>query len=457
MGVLRQGGNAVDAAVAGAFAAFVAEPLLASPGGAGMLTLAKPGEPPAVVDFFPSFPSGRPEARDFFEVDVDFGSAIQRFHVGRASAAPPLALPGLIEAATRFGSLPLANLVAPAIRMAREGVVLGVEGAGVFALLWAIQELSRDAVALAGGARPSAGSVLKNLELAALLEELGDTSRVPERFTRALIEELGPEAGGLLSIADIEGAAPTVVAPREIRVGDWTILTSPRIGGALVGVILEQLFLREPHADEVAETLRFALASRAGHDARTTLSGRGSTTHLSTIDALGGIASVTLTNGEGCGHVLSGTGVQVNNFLGEEDLNPAGFHVHRPGTPLPTMIAPTIGLLHGAPVLGSGSGGSNRIRSVVSQVLYRVMRGEPVEHAVIAPRIHAESDDAWIELAERDHPEAIVRALEARFGRVHAFPNRAFYFGGANTVMVDAEGHTHAAGDPRRGGCVAYA
>lgn len=458
-GLLRHGGNAADAALAGAFAAFVAEPLLAGAGGAGMLTAALPGEAPVTVDFFSPAPGlgGRPEALDFFEIEIDFGSATQCFHVGRGAVAPPLALPGLLEAAARLASRPLPELVAPAVRMAREGVALGAEGAHVFHLLWPIQQVSSGAVALAGGAPPNEGTVLTNPALADLLEETARRGRTPPAFSDAIAAQFGPSAGGLLGAEDLAAARPVVGAPREVRLGDWTALTSPQIGGALVATILEHLFEDDPHDDEAAEALRVAEACRAGHDARAAFDARGSTTHVSVIDAAGGAASVTLTNGEGCGHVLEGFGVQMNNFLGEEDLNPRGFHRHAPGVPLPTMIAPTVGLHRGRPALALGSGGSNRIRSVVSQVLYRVVRGEPVEHAVIAPRIHAERDDAWIELAEREAPAAIVARLGGAFSRVHPFDGIAFYFGGVHAVLVDEEGRVHAAGDPRRGGAVAQA
>ena len=455
-GILRRGGNAVDAAIAGAFASFVAEPLLAGAGGAGMMTVALPGHAPAVVDFFPSMPGlgGRADALDFFEVEIDFGPAMQRFHVGRGSVAPPLALPGLAEAARRFARLPLAELVEPAVRMAREGVPLGAAGAHVYAVLWPIQCITPEATALAGGAPPREGSLLGNPALADLLEETAAVGDTPPRFTRAMLEALGPAAGGLVSEADL-ACGPRVVAPREVQLGDWSAFTSPRVGGGLAQIILERLFAEPPSPDPATEAARVAAASRAGHEARFA-AGRGSTTHVSVIDCDGGAAAVTLTNGEGCGTVIPDTGVQMNNFLGEEDLNPAGFHRHPPGTPLPTMIAPTIGLHRGRPALALGSGGSNRIRSVVSQVLYRVVRGEPLEHAVLAPRIHAERDDVWIELADRADPDATVARLGESFARVHPFAARAFYFGGVHAVLLDEDGRAHAVGDPRRDGAVAF-
>jgi len=163
---------------------------------------------------------------------------------------------------------------------------------------------------------------------------------------------------------------------------------------------------------------------------------------------------MTLTNGEGSGHCIPGTGIQLNNFLGEEDLNPGGFHEFDAGAPLPSMIAPTI-VRSDAGVLALGSGGANRIRSVVSQVLYRVaFQSVPLEDAVMAPRVHAEEREVWVELADRDHPERIVAKLEEAFGSVYTFPFRAFFFGGVHAVFARGDQVT-GIGDPRRGGAVA--
>src|SRR5690606_5047959 len=174
--------------------------------------------------------------------------------------------------------------------------------------------------------------------------------------------------------------------------------TSPRLGGRLVAMIMEELALGSIADDEAEEVLRRARASRSGHRARTGLpAARGSTTHISVVDQAGGAASVTLTSGEGCGHVVSGTGVHINNFLGEEDLNPTGFHLHRPGDALPTMIAPTIAVHRDGRVIALGSSGANRIRSAVSQVLHAIVRCQlPIEQAVAAPRVHGEDQGVWV-------------------------------------------------------------
>ena len=459
--VLRAGGNAVDAVVAAALASFVAEPLLASAGGSGMMTVALRDQEPAVVDFFSDTPGrgGVPDDPDFEGVVVDFGSATQTFHVGRGSAAVPLALPGLALAAARFGTLPLSDLVEPAARIARLGIPMAAETCWVFELLWPIVDRDADTRALysAHGGVPQPGELHMNPALSAILTDFGRLGETPPLVLSQMLAAFGPAQGGLLSPADVEAAKVLVLPPRRIQIGDWEVITSPRVGGRLLGVIVEALAAGKPAATDAEEAVRIARASLAGHRAREGHNELGSTTHISVVDSHGGACSATLTNGEGCGHLIPGTGIQMNNFLGEEDLNPTGFHIHPPGTLLPSMIAPTVALYRGEPVFALGSGGSNRIRSVVAEVLYRVaVLGSDLDTAVGAPRVHAEEDQVWVELEGLEDPKAVVAALRREFAEVFPFDKRAFFFGGVHAVLRDVKapkGHQlRGVGDIRRGG-----
>jgi gamma-glutamyltranspeptidase/glutathione hydrolase len=198
---------------------------------------------------------------------------------------------------------------------------------------------------------------------------------------------------------------------------------------------------------------QFAAASRAAHFARVGVTAAGNTTHISVLDGEQNAAAITLTNGEGSGHLIPGTGIQTNNFLGEEDLNPQGFHLHAAGARLPTMVAPTLAFRDGEAVLALGSGGANRIRSSVSQVLYRIAHDHAsLETAVMAPRVHAETDDAWFEREGLDDPDAVIAALGRDFARVSPFPTRNLFFGGVHAVLKGEDGTYTAFGDPRRGG-----
>jgi gamma-glutamyltranspeptidase/glutathione hydrolase len=465
--ILRMGGNPVDAAIAGCAAAFVAEPLLCSAGGAGIMTVALDGAPPLVIDFFSDMPglgadaAPGPAARDdldFRAIRIDFGSAQQTFHVGRASAAMPGMLPGLAEAHARFGSLPLGDLVAPAVQLAHAGVIVSAETAHVFGLLWGLLAAHPEtAQVLAGGVLPRPGDVLRNPALGDTLAAFGAEERMPGRMVEALLAAFGAGRGGLITEDDVRSYRPRVGPPVIETIGDWTICMPPSPGGHLAMLVTRTLASEPAREAEADEIVRMAQASQAAHARRNQGAWLGATTHVSVLVPGTGAAAVTLTSGEGCGLLVPGTGVHLNNFLGEEDLNPHGFHAHAPGQRLPTMIAPCVGLRAGVPCLALGSGGSNRIRSAVGEVLYRRVRaGMDLPAAVAAPRVHAEADTVWLELGGLRDPDAALAALARAFATVHAFPARDFFFGGVHAVDMDGAGTgaLRGAGDPRRGGVV---
>src|SRR5690242_13953810 len=125
--VLRDGGNAVDAAVAAVLASWVAEPLLTGPGAGGYLLVAGPGWQPTLLDFFVAAPGFgfTGDRGELVEVLVDFdGETEQAFHVGAASCGAYGSPAGVEAAARRWGSLPLADLAAPAAALARDGVLV---------------------------------------------------------------------------------------------------------------------------------------------------------------------------------------------------------------------------------------------------------------------------------------------------------------------------------------------
>ena len=125
--VLREGGNAVDAAVAAILTSFVAEPLLTGLGAGGYMLVAGADTEVTLLDFFvaaPAAPWEGPQGQVYAEllpIDVSFGDADQVFHVGPASCGAYGTPAGVCEAARRWGTMPLAQLAAPAAALAREG------------------------------------------------------------------------------------------------------------------------------------------------------------------------------------------------------------------------------------------------------------------------------------------------------------------------------------------------
>jgi gamma-glutamyltranspeptidase/glutathione hydrolase len=189
-------------------------------------------------------------------------------------------------------------------------------------------------------------------------------------------------------------------------------------------------------------------AAVAGHP----VNNRG-TTHISTIDSAGNLASMTLSNGEGCGHLLPGSGIMLNNMLGEEDLNPDGFNRWPCDVRVSSMMAPTLAYDHNR-LVAIGSGGSNRLRTAILQTLSNLIDfNMSPEIAVNAPRLHIERGHLDI---EPGFEETSVAPLLQAYPQHRRWSSHNLFFGGTHTVCWDGRQFT-GAGDPRRGGLFATA
>jgi gamma-glutamyltranspeptidase/glutathione hydrolase len=180
----------------------------------------------------------------------------------------------------------------------------------------------------------------------------------------------------------------------------------------------------------------------------------GSTTHVSVIDEEGNAASVTSSNGEGSSYVIPGTGIMVNNMLGEEDLNPQGFHQWQENMRISSMMSPTIVLKDNRPEIVLGSGGSNRIRTAILQVISNIIDFKmPVDMAVNSPRVHWEND---VFNLEPGFSEEATKALLPSTSKSVLWNKKNMFFGGVHSVMENSEGVISSAGDARRNGAIAH-
>ena len=465
--VLREGGNAVDAAVAAMLTSFVAEPLLTGLGAGGYMLVAGGGEEPALLDFFVAAPGREGGAQPqvpLRPVAVDFGSAVQVFHVGAASCAVYGAPAGVCAAVERWGSIELRELAAPAAKLAREGVALNSQQAYVTRILDEILRSTPECEALfaPGGKLLAEGDVLRNADLADGLERLAQEGAEP--FYRgevaARVSDWIAERGGTLGAADLATYEAVVREPVSVGYRDRRVLTNPppSAGGTLLAYSLSLLDRDAPPPTLAAIVAAMEAAQRErtpafldglsdeGFLSQFFASRLGSTTHISALDHEGRACSVTATNGEGSAMVVPGTGIHVNNIMGEEDLSPLGFHRHPPGRRMPSMMAPTVVLRGDEVELVLGSAGSNRIRSALLQTIVGVVdRGLLVEDAVRAPRVHCEQGAIYAE------PGIDLTSLEADGGEVVRFEEINLFFGGVQAVQRTDDG-VLGAGDPRRGG-----
>ena len=492
----------MDAAVAAVLTSFVAESPLTGLGAGGFMLVHDPGRGDALLDFFVEVPGHTVGERrsELVPIPVYFSpDSPQVFNVGAASCGVPGTAAGLAEALERFGSVPLAELVREPARLAREGVEVNAQQAFIFQILDPIltHQPEGKAIYAPAGRILSEGEVFRFPELGDALERYG--AEGPDPFYRGevarRVSEWVIERGGTLGEDDLAGYEPREREPVSARYRGRDMLTNPppSSGGLLIAFALGLLdlvgssdvasvvaameeaqvartegffhglyeegfvaeFLTPARFEEAAARMRAGTRpAEPGHDGPADR--LGSTTHITAVDGDGRCAAVTCSNGTGSGVIVPGTGVHVNNMLGEEDLNPLGFHVTPPGRRVPSMMSPTVVLRDGALEAGLGSGGSNRIRSAVLQTIIRVIaEGMDAQDAVSAPRVHYEAGAVQVEPGV---DEQGLDTLARRGYQLVRWDDRNLFFGGVHAVVRDLDtGELSGGGDPRRGGAVAYA
>lgn len=500
--MLRSGGNAFDAAIAAAFASFVCESALTSIGGGGFLTAHSAAGETILYDFFSNVPgigkNRRKENLHFFPLDIDFTGATQEFHIGRGAAAVPGSMAGLSEVVKAHCTLPLTSLLHPAITAARYGFKLNAQQAYFNKILTPILTTTDDGkkIYAPNGHLLKEGDTIIKKDLADTIEILANDGLhtfYDGAIAAKLLDTFGKD--GLITEEDLNCYSVDIRKPLEINYRGSRLYTNPppSSGGCLIAFSLkilekydlislghnspqylgllqkvmkitdeargrdfdqkvyeknmEKKFLSAGRIDEYSEKLDRVSFVKPGIAGRSI----GSTTQISVMDSEGNAVSVTTSNGEGCGYIIPGTGVMMNNMLGEEDINPHGFHTQKPGTRLSSMMSPTIVMKDGRPEIVLGSGGSNRIRNAVIQVILNILDFKlSAFDAVNASRTHW--DGALFQVENGVADETINRLAEDKIP-VNRWNGKNMYFGGVHTVVMDSEKNfMNGAGDMRRGG-----
>ncbi|GJL82799.1 MAG: gamma-glutamyltranspeptidase [marine bacterium B5-7] len=488
--VLRAGGNAADACIAAFFSACLFEPVLASLGGGGFAMCRMNNQSPSLLDFFTQTPLLKrpPEELDFERVTVDFGGAYQDFHIGLGAAATPGAVRGVFELHRRYASMPMTELIKPALDKARDGVTIcDLQGfiLKVVEPIYISRQSARDL--FASRIEPQRvirpGETVRFDALCAFIEALahegedlfycGEVAKVIDAECR--------NRGGSLRRQDMQQyeahwREPLTTKFREGRV--W--LNPPPCAGGVLILFALMLLRSEPALNDpadyyktLADVMQLTNEMRLAecHDERPwpdidkllgesfvdpylkqlnrrALAFRG-TTHISVVDASGSMVGMTVTNGEGCGEITPQTGIMFNNMLGEEDLNPAGFHRWPVNTRMSSMMSPTLIEYNGNTRVMLGSGGSNRIRTALLQVIVQLLDlDQNLVEATLSPRMHLEGDTLNI---EGGVPKACIDALKAKYPNINMFDGRNLFFGGVHSVMMRGDTFD-GAGDPRRAG-----
>ena len=488
--ILRAGGNAFDAALAALAVACVTEPVLCTPGGGGFLLAHPSAEKPRVYDFFVHTPSRRlPESSlEFRPILADFGGVTQEFHIGLGTVAVPGLVKGLFEIHRELGSLPMRDIVAQAVTHAKQGVIVTPFQAYVMKVVTATFTGTEACQRIFASPRDDTtlvaeGERLRQPELADTLESLaiegGDLFYRGE-IAASIARDMA--AGGQVTREDLASYAVERRAPLTLDYHGVRMHTNPppSSGGLLIAFglkLLESIDVASLGATSCTylDTLvriigataeaRVAAGGDAGLDGdllldetfvsryRNQIAGRAAsrrgTTHISVVDAARNLASLTVSNGEGSGYVVPGTGIVMNNMLGEEDLNPGGFQRWPEAHRMTSMMAPTLLEYADGTRVALGSGGSNRLRTAILQVLVNLVDFEmPVEEAVDAPRLHYEN--GLLNVEGGFDLEKIVPLLDA-FPEHHVWDARNMFFGGVHTAVATRRG-MRGEGDARRGG-----
>jgi gamma-glutamyltranspeptidase/glutathione hydrolase len=482
--VAEYGGNAVDCALAAALFTMNTEPGVCALAGSAFVTIWRPGEEPVTIDGNVAVPGHglADEEREHAapSVTLDYGGGITTL-AGPGSVAVPGSLAAIELAWQHFGNARWSDLFVPVIRSTREGFplsaachyYLGYSGEAIFGR----SDDGRQALHDEHGALRAARSRI-------VVPHLSDTlATIAEEGARVFYEgDIGQaiaghiqDHGGALTLQDLAGFEAIERPSLQVQIGDWTIASNPppAVGGSALAAMLlacrdlahdrwttEELdhLIRVQRAVLDFRRRRLDLADDVGTEAAELLAQAGdgtllsrwasaSTVHTSAVDENGVACAVTASSGYGSGEMPTGTGLWLNNCLGELELNRRGLDAGPPGARLPSNMAPSIARRKGR-VLAVGSPGADRITTALHQFLVNLLQMEmSLADAVSHPRLHVdtsgESDrlmaEAGLDLPDVDLPVVVMPGLN-------------MYFGGIGATLVDSEHGFEVASDPRREG-----
>jgi gamma-glutamyltranspeptidase/glutathione hydrolase len=434
--ILEAGGSAADAAVAACLASCVAETVMTGLlGGGHAIYWDAATERARLVDCFCAVPSGH--GGELLELEVPFGEELVHYAVGAASCAVPGVPAGLDALWREHGRLPWADLCAPALRLAHDGVAMPPAHVACLEMLEPVMTMREGARIYAPEGRLlRPGELLEQPGLVPALEAIADEGAASV-YTGSIAEsllKLIDERGGVVTRADLAGYEASWAEPAEVAYAGTRFLTREGLPG-----IVGTLAALPPLGEEPQRTLQLldALDTERGPETHTT--------NLVTTDAEGNACVLTTSLGLGSGDWLPGLDLHLNSMLGEVDLLVGE---QEPGERMQSMMAPSVALGGGGPVLAIGSAGGTRLRTALVTVASSILdEGLESQAAVDRPRVHRAGGAVN---AEPGVDEDALAELERRGLAVRRWLARHHYFGGVSLVSTAGP-----AADPRRSGTAA--
>ena len=447
--IAEQGGSVVDVAIVAALTAMCTEPGVCGPGGGGFLAIDLPEHDPVVIDGYMTFPGKGFEGEPLVtEVKMPYGGGVTTL-VGAGSVAVPGVFAALGSASQKYGRAPWSDLMETVAHVVQEGFPLSApchlylnDGA---ARIYASDPVAREALLDGDGSKPL-GSPIVFPGLAESLRHLG--SEGPADFyegdlARAIVSDL-EDRGGQLTLEDLAAYEAAVRRPVESTLGGWRfdLNPAPAVGGVTVAHVLEVLSQGDPgDALHVARALVSAFQARRSSSLRSP-----STISVAAADEEGGVVAASFSAGYGSGVIPDGTGMLMNNALGELELSDGP---GQPGQRMVSNMAPTVAR-RGSDAVAVGSPGADRITTAVATTLARLASGDGLQDAIDHPRAHPElgewgvrlAAEPGLDLADAGHP-------------LRPFDTPHMYFGGVNGAGLMG-GKLLAHADARRTGSVVF-
>lgn len=505
--ILEAGGNAVDAAIAVAYALSVTHHGAGSLGGGGFMIVHRADGTSAAIDYREKAPAAATEAKN--EEQLKKGAH------GYLSAAVPGVVAGLELARERFGSLPREQLVAPALRLAEEGHPYGGRQATVLAWYWKkLKDPTLRAVLGRGDSPIGRGQLLRQKSLTTTLQAIAREGRagfyegeVAEKIAQAM-----KRRGGLVTTADLAAYRAQPREPLAFDYRGYRVLTMPppSMGGVALFAITQHLAAQAttPSVQSADGVHFFIEASRRAYadrraigadpdfaDARVIARRRArlfepsyftaydppiastkatdssaikplvvtadaspespDTTHFSVVDRHGNAVSCTTTTSAAFGAwiMIPGTGVIMSNVMGA--FSPRGVNALQPGKRPSSSMTPTIIVRQGRAVAAIGSPGGDTIPNTVAQVLRNLVDGHmTIDAAIEAPRVHHQYRPDQVRVEKKRMLSAAVIAELTRRG--HQIQKSPVGLGDANGVTFDPDtGMAYGFADTRKGGLAA--